>query len=530
MRYLLDFKIDTPDETIQEYCVAHGINIIKQFSKLGLVYEVSADAEPPVTDIIEYVTNDEVKTISLLNRESVSVVINPETDSDWWKVATLDILDYDQVSVTHYMNRTNIDVYIVDSGITASHPEFVGVDVENVYSYDGTFNDINGHGTAIASIIAGNTCSISNANLKIVKIFGETPLLQSHLLAAFDAIITRSVQSVIPSVVNLSWVIEKNPYIETKIQKLIDNNITVVCSAGNSGTPIPDVTPASMFDVITVGSYSQSFEPCDFSNYTGSGISVSPGAVNHGAIDIWSPGIDIKAANIDGTYHMVSGTSISSAIHSATIAFVYGIELSVDDPEFVLSTSRISGLVNDATLKKAVGSYRKNVLSLDGVYSSSVNRISTIFSKPELANRYVFDLTDSKLVGDAVDELIFQNRYITSFSLLEPLPTGLQILNGHLTGVIDSSCLTSEEDYKVFSANCQVETILGDITSSQINLLVKKNADISVEGFEDPEIMVFLQNGPGCPNQAFCPEFPCTAPAVKSSCMDTSTFGVCACL
>ena len=527
MKYLIDFKNDTSDADIQQYFADNAVTVIRQFNRLGLVYETSADTEPPVTNIIEYVINDESQPITLLNRDSVS--FNTVSDSEWWKMATLDLADYDQPTVNHILNSATVDVYVVDSGITASHPEFVGVNVETIYSYDDSFDDINGHGTAIASIIAGNTCSVTNANLKIVKIFGNAPLLQSHLLAAFDAIITRSSQSSMPSVVNLSWVIAKNPYVETKIQKLIDNNIAVVCSAGNSGTPIPDVTPASMFDVITVGAYNQEFEPCDFSNYTASGITVTAGSVNYGEIDVWSPGINIKAANLDGSYHIVSGTSIAAAIHSASLAFVYGAELSGDNPEFILSTSRIQNLITTAQPKKYAGCYRKNVLTLTGVYSSSVNRISTIFSKPEILNRYIFDLTATNVLGDAVDVMLFLKLYVTSYSMTKPLPTGLQLIDGHLSGSIDPSYLSDGEDYKIFTSDCQIQTVTGETTTSQINLLVKRHADINLEPINDPEIIVFLQSGPGCLNDAVCSETPCTAPKQKDTCVDTGVFGNCFC-
>ena len=72
MKYLLDFKNNTSDADIQQYCTDHNITVIKQFNKLGLVYEVSADVEPPVTAIIEYVINDEHAPISLLSRDTVS--------------------------------------------------------------------------------------------------------------------------------------------------------------------------------------------------------------------------------------------------------------------------------------------------------------------------------------------------------------------------------------------------------------------------------------------------------------------------
>lgn len=526
MKYLIDFKNDTAEATIQQYFTDHSVTVIRQFDKLGLVYEVSADTMPPATDIIEYVINDEESPISLLNRDTIS--FDPEVDSNWWKVATLDLNDYDKPTISHKLNKQYISVYVVDSGIAADHPEFVGVDVENVYSYDGTFNDINGHGTAISSIVGGNTCSLANSNIKVVKIFGETPTRQSHLLAAFDAIISHASTNIFPSVVNLSWAIEKNEFIESKIQKLLDNKIPVVCSAGNAGVPIPNVTPASMLDVITVGAYNPEFEPCDFSNYTGSGIAVTGGIVNYGAIDVWAPGINILAANNDGSYHIVSGTSISAAIHSSALAFTFGLELGISDPEQFIGSERHNQVINFPNQYKLQASYRSQILTLQGNYINSTNKISTIFSKPEKTSAIAFDITTTQTVGEPFDQVVFWNMFIESYSLEQPLPSGLTFMDGIVDGAVDPSYLEGQ-DYKLFNTRCNFTTILGETGSSEIRLLIKKDSEFDVTLLDDPEVVVHLQLGPGCPNILICPGQYCSAPDKFSQCQQ-SGYRNCGCL
>ena len=527
MKYLIDFKNDTAEATIQQYFTDNTITVIRQFDKLGLVYEVSTDSIPPTTDIIEYVINDEEAPIKLLSRETVD--FDPEVDSNWWKLAVLDLHVYDKPTITHKLNEHYISVYVVDSGITADHPEFVGVNVENVYSYDGTFNDINGHGTAISSIIGGNTCSLANTDIKVVKIFGETPTHQSHLLAAFDAIISHKSANPFPSVVNLSWAIDKNEFIESKIQKLLDNKIMVVCSAGNAGIPIPNVTPSSMPDVVTVGAYNQDFEPCDFSNYTSSGIAVTGGTVNYGAIDVWAPGVGIMAANKDGSYHIVSGTSISSAIHSSAVAYQLGLELSVSDPNQYLSSVRYNQVLNFPNSYKLHASWRQHILTLEGNYVNSTNKITSMMSKPEVLQFIAFDLHETKTVGQPISEFVFLNMFIESYNLEQPLPTGLQFIDGIIDGVVDSNYLEGQ-DYKLFSTKCNFTTILGVTGFSEIRLLIKKDSEFDLTLLDDPEIIVFLQTGPNCPNGPACVFFVCTAPLKGLICTYFPPFGACGCL
>ena len=525
MKYLIDFKNDTTEATIQQYFTDNTITVIRQFDKLGLVYEVSADSIPPTTDIIEYVVNDEEAPIKLLSRETVEFA--SQDDSNWWKLATLDLHDYDKPTITHKLNEHYISVYVVDSGITADHPEFVGVNVENVYSYDGTFNDINGHGTAISSIIGGNTCSLANTDIKVVKIFGETPTHQSHLLAAFDAIISHTSANPFPSVVNLSWAIDKNEFIESKIQKLLDNKIIVVCSAGNSGIPIPNVTPSSMPDVVTVGSYNQDFEPCDFSNYTGSGIAVTGGTVNYGAIDVWAPGVSIMAASKDGSYHMVSGTSISSAIHSSAVAFNLGLELSVGDTNQYLNSVRWAEIMNFPDRYKFQGCWRQQILTLQGNYANSTNKITSILSKPESIRSIAFDNYSTVTVGQTIDEIVFWNMFIESYNLEQPLPPGLQFIDGIIDGAVDPSYLEGQ-DYKLFNTKCNFTTILGTTGHSEIKFLIKKESELDVTLLDDPEIIVFLQFGPGCPNGPLCPGTYCSAPSKFDRCLQNG-YKTCAC-
>jgi hypothetical protein len=222
------------------------------------------------------------------------------------------------------------------------------------------------------------------------------------------------------------------------------------------------------------------------------------------------------------------GTSIATAIHSATLAFVYGMEFSGDNPEFVLSTDRMQQLITMPQNQKFAGSYRKNVLTLTGVYSDSVNRMSTILSKPEATNKYVFDLTLSTLVNQLICEFIFLKMYVSSHSLDKALPTGLQIIDGHLTGTVDPAYLEGAA-YKSFMTSVQVQTIEGDITSLELNLLLKSSEQVELDPLDDPEIIVFLQAGPGCPNSFSCPGNECTGPYKLTYCNDPSISGRCNC-
>jgi len=146
----------------------------------------------------------------------------------------------------------------------------------------------------------------------------------------------------------------------------------VIAAAGNNGAPITDVTPASIPDVLTIGAFGQDLTPSTFSNYTGgSDISYTADDVNYGALDAWAPGEMIWAANKNGGYGYIAGTSAATAIASASFAYNMNCRLYSDG--LVNETAKLPP--NVLTIDTAL---REGILDLsDPKYSDSVNSIVT---------------------------------------------------------------------------------------------------------------------------------------------------------
>lgn len=385
MKYIIDFDNNLSIAEVDQYLVDNAITKIKQFGTFGHVFLVESTNEITTNDKIVNVVHDHEQGITLLNTEvelvdrGVPTSFNIEDIQNWWKVASINNIDFDLPTHNHMIRGTNSTVYIVDSGIVDNHPEFTNSNISLLYSFNNNFDDNRGHGTALASLIAGGTCSLTNPMLKVVKVFDTTqPTLQSDLLAGLDAIYADYVANGRKSsVINMSWAIPKNIYINSKIQYLIDEGMYVVASAGNSGQPIGDVTPASIPDVLTIGSYGQDLTPSKFSDYTGeSSISYTANDVNHGALDGWGPGESIYSANRLGGYSYIAGTSAAAAIASA--AFAYNLDIILQE----------NGNIQDNLLiEKKLEYYsnltvlRSDLLDLSDVkYNGSVNKTVTFIS------------------------------------------------------------------------------------------------------------------------------------------------------
>jgi hypothetical protein len=460
--------------------------------------------------------------------------INVNDTKDWWKNYSRSQPEFSEATTTIQRQGKNINVYIMDSGIEASHPEFANTDITNLYSVTpGDFNDNNGHGTAIASVIAGQTCGVTESKLKIVKIFDPDHATTEHeFLDALDAIINDHVDNTY-SVLNASWSIPKNDWVEHKLRVLEDEGVFIVAASGNNGTSIEDVTPASMIDVITVGAYNKDLVPCDFSNFTGgSMISVTGSAVNHGELDGWAPGEEIWAAGLNGTYGYVAGTSIAAAITSAILAsnlmhYVY------DD-----LGARIEGYEDFTISTAAIGSSniifkRPNLLDLnDPKYQNSINKIATFVERDNTAPGQSLDeVSMSFRIGEPKQGVrVYQPTLTKAIEWIVPLPENFLIIpDGRVYGNPVAS--QSADPYKAYECSF-IRTSLDD---SQETVLI--NIYILPENFapdtipsDDPVHMTLLFGGcdrfapvnPGC---EFNGGFPCpdSCPGGSACCHDNTS-------
>lgn len=433
--YLIDF-IDTADSSdITNYLSANQCTVLKQYAVFDKVYLVSADSLPPTTPIVDRIVLDDQSTalqlLSAVNVEPLlaagEFVLNPNETKDWWKAYSARYVDLDAQELTIPVFGKGINVYMVDSGIDIAHTDFEGKDIALLYSVTDNFNDTTGHGTALSSLVVGKNCGLTDASLKVVKIFEkDVPTLQSKLLEAFEAVIQDSLASQnLVSVVNLSWAIPKNEYIESKIRSLVATGVIVICAAGNAGLPIADVTPAGMPEVITIGSYGQDFLPSDFSNYTDPTFtSLTQSYTDYGTLDSWAPGEQIWAAQPGGTYGFIAGTSAAAAIYTAIVTYNQSRRLVDGNLGYGLRTA--TGEVQWDRILKAD---RKGLLVLDDPrYSSSPNRIATY--KNGIAPNATTPVGMFKLVSK-INEItaveFFVESLTQSYEILSPLPEGVII-------------------------------------------------------------------------------------------------------
>lgn len=264
---------------------------------------------------------------------SGKAVIDPlGADGQWARIRVASTYRPLLTSFTYYDNvvtKSKPELYILDTGINWDHAEFANVEHDDFFkaSSCADFADNVGHGTAVASCAAGHNVGVArNIKVRSVKIsdFDTTVVSNISLLDLHNAI-TAIIDEVnsnpnVSRIANMSWVMPKNSFVESRISALVAAGVTVVAAAGNTGTDIELLTPAGMSNVLTVGAIDKYDIPAGFNNIapTDSGLTTNYGLY----LDMFAPGDNVVIADAtDPTgYIMSSGTSLSAGYVSGVAA------------------------------------------------------------------------------------------------------------------------------------------------------------------------------------------------------------------
>jgi len=151
---------------------------------------------------------------------------------------------------------SGIIISIIDTGIDLNHPDLDG-QIIGGYDFvdnDKTPEDINGHGTQVAGIIAsnGNLKGIApNSKILMYKVSEDGESVPSNLIIKA---IEKSIEDG-ADIINISLGINQtNTKIDQAVNKAIKNNIFVVTAAGNFGPELSTIgSPGINPNAITVG-------------------------------------------------------------------------------------------------------------------------------------------------------------------------------------------------------------------------------------------------------------------------------------
>lgn len=274
----------------------------------------------------------------------------------------------------HPYSGSGVKIYVIDTGVRASHTDFGGRVIEKTYDGKGLGDcGVNGgHGTRVASVAAGAVAGVAKAatvvSMKTCKSGSELDM------AAVTMAVNWVVDSAtVPAVVNLSGGIQMcttidnplpptgpgddptivmNSYqdpceqrrlaantLDEAVKRVVARGIPFVAAAGNSDTDACTISPARVQEVITVAATSASDARYSNSNHGG-------------CIDIFAPGVNVltAASGSDSDYTPASGTSFAAPYVAGAIASYLQVHPSASPSQVIaaLKNRATPGIVTDA--------------------------------------------------------------------------------------------------------------------------------------------------------------------------------------
>ncbi|MEU5956514.1 S8 family peptidase [Streptomyces sp. NPDC047525] len=233
---------------------------------------------------------------------------------------------------------SGVTAYVIDTGVRITHSEISGRAVNGYDAVDGdtTAQDGNGHGTHVATTIAGKTYGVAKkAKIVAVRVLDNNGSgTTAGVIAGIDWVTSNHAAGA-PAVANMSLGGGASTSLDNAVKNSIADGVSYAVAAGNEGVNASSSSPARVPAAITVGATSNTDAKASWSNY---------GSV----LDIFAPGVSIKAGwnTSDTATNTISGTSMATP-HVAGAAAVYLAGHTSATPAQVSSA-----LVNGATSGK----------------------------------------------------------------------------------------------------------------------------------------------------------------------------------
>ena len=204
-----------------------------------------------------------------------------------------------------------VDVYVIDTGVDLSHPEFANNNAQwgGNFAEDGVDTDCNGHGTHVASLAVGKDYGIAkNAKLIAIKVLDcDGSGWLSSVITGIEVATQQALKSKRLSVINMSLGGGSSDALDDAVNASVEAGVFNVVAAGNEDSDACYASPAGARKAITVAASESSDERAYFSNYGR-------------CVDVYAPGVDLTAAWPGNQVATLSGTSMASPVAAGVLA------------------------------------------------------------------------------------------------------------------------------------------------------------------------------------------------------------------
>jgi len=219
---------------------------------------------------------------------------------------------------------SDVDVYVIDTGIFLSHNDFGGRAIFGFKSESWWVDDDeNGHGTHVSSTIGGTSYGVAKGvNLIAVKVLdGNGQGTTAGVIAGVNYAVARRRSTGKTSIGNMSLGGGWSQAMDNAVNAATNAGVYMVVAAGNSNQDACNYSPSAAANVITVGATSQgAAKKRQDRQYDARAYYSNWGT----CVSLFAPGTAVTGAWIGtvGAINTISGTSMASP-HVAGVAALF---------------------------------------------------------------------------------------------------------------------------------------------------------------------------------------------------------------
>eukprot|EP00731_Ephydatia_muelleri_P006084 Em0003g332a len=220
---------------------------------------------------------------------------------------------------------TGVNVYVIDTGIQTSHPDFGGRAIWGIDYVDNPSpkTDLNGHGTHCAGTVMSNTYGVAKKATAIaVRVLDENGSGTTAGVISGINWVAGQHSSGKKTVGSMSLGGGKSTSLNNAVDAAVTAGVNFAVAAGNEYQDACNVSPASASKCVTVMASDSTDKFATFSNY---------GTCAH----IIAPGVKITSTWINSGINTISGTSMATPHVAGVMAKYLSSQSTVPTPASV---------------------------------------------------------------------------------------------------------------------------------------------------------------------------------------------------